>query len=155
MLGILTLTCVSMAQVTVSTAQYSPNRTGTNESEILLKPGNITAASFGKLFVRTVDASVYALPLYIPNISIPGKGVRNVLYVATMANTVYAFDADNPAATEPLWKRTLATPPPGDSWIGPVTRGILSTPVVDLATGTLYAVAHVGTVQANGLYLCA
>jgi hypothetical protein len=60
-----------------------------------------------------------------------------VLFVATMGNTVYAFDADDPARAEPYWSKNLGTPAPGDSWIGPVYHGILSTPFIDVPTGTV------------------
>ena len=98
--------------------------------------------SFGKLFSRSVDDSVYALPLIVPDLDISGER-HNVLFVASMGNTVYAFDADDPAQSAPLWSRNLGTPAPGDSWIGPVHHGILGTPFVDVPTGTLYMVAMV------------
>ncbi len=133
------------AQVTVDMSQYDYERTGANLQEWILDPSNVNAASFGKLFSRKVDASVYALPLLIPNLKIAGER-RNVLFVATMANTVYAFDADNPARSEPYWSKNLGTPAPGDSWIGPIYHGILSTPFIDVSSGTLYTV----TMQRKG-----
>ena len=89
-----------------------------------------------------MDDSVYALPLIVPNLDIAGQR-HNVMFVATMGNTVYAFDADDPAQSEPLWSRNLGTPAPGDSWIGPTHHGILGTPFIDVPTGTLYVVAMV------------
>ena len=90
------------AQVTVPMSQYDYERTGANLQEWILNPSNVNAASFGKIFSRSVDASIYALPLIIPNLNISGQR-RNVLFVATMGNTVYAFDADDPARVEPYW----------------------------------------------------
>ena len=133
------------AQVTVEMSQYDYERTGANLQELILHPSNVNAASFGKLFSRKVDASVYALPLIIPNLSIAGER-RNVLFVATMGNTVYAFDADDPARTEAYWSKNLGTPAAGDSWIGPIHHGILSTPFIDVSSGTLYTV----TLQRKG-----
>ena len=130
------------AQVTVEMSQYDYERTGANLQEWILHPSNVNSASFGKLFSRSVDASVYALPLIVPNLNIAGER-RNVLFVATMGNTVYAFDADDPARVEPYWSKNLGTPAPGDSWIGPVYHGILSTPFIDVPTGTLYTVTMV------------
>src|SRR6185295_18213702 len=127
------------AQVTVNMSQYDYERTGANLQEWILHPSNVNSAGFGKLFSRSVDASVYALPLIVPNLEIAGER-RNVLFVATMGNTVYAFDADDPARVEPYWSKNLGTPAPGDSWIGPLTHGILSTPFIDVPTGTLYTV---------------
>ena len=101
---------------------------------------NVTG--FGKLFSRRVDDSIYALPLIVPDLNISGRR-HNVMFVASMGNTVYAFDADDPAQSEPLWSRNLGTPAPGDSWIGPTHHGILGTPFIDVPTGTLYVVALV------------
>jgi hypothetical protein len=112
----------------------------------------VNSANFGKLFSRSVDASVYALPLIVPNLNIAGER-RNVLFVATMGNTVYAFDADDRTRTEPYWSRNLGTPAPGDSWIGPVYHGILSTPFIDVPTGTLYTVAMVRKGEESNLFL--
>src|SRR5262249_40075556 len=56
------------AQVTVAMSQYDYERTGANLQEWILHPSNVNSTSFGKLFSRTVDASVYALPLIIPNL---------------------------------------------------------------------------------------
>lgn len=120
-------------------SQYNYERTGANLQEWILNPSNVNSKSFGKLFSRNVDASVYALPLIVPNLEIAGER-RNVLFVATMENTVYAFDADDPARAEPYWSRKLGTPAKGDSWIGPIHHGILSTPFIDVPTGTLYTV---------------
>ena len=92
------------AQVTVEMSQYNYERTGANLQ--ILQPSNVNSASFGKLFSRSVDASVYALPLIVPNLNIAGER-RNVLFVATMGNTVYAFDADDPARIEPYWSKNL------------------------------------------------
>ncbi|MFN7937597.1 MAG: hypothetical protein U0R19_29985 [Bryobacteraceae bacterium] len=139
-------------QVTVEMSQYDFERTGANLREWTLDPTNVNPASFGKLFSRSVDASVYALPLIIPNVMMAGER-RNVLFVATMGNTVYAFDADDPGRSEPYWSRNLGTPAPGDSWIGPVHHGILSTPFIDVASGTLYTVTMVRKDQVSNLFV--
>ena len=127
------------AQVTVPMSQYDYGRTGANLNEWILSPSTVDSNRFGKIFSRSVDDSVYALPLIVPNLDISGQR-RNVLFVATMGNTVYAFDADDPARVEPYWSKNLGTPAPGDSWIGPVHHGILGTPFIDVPTGTLYVV---------------
>src|SRR5262245_6459460 len=130
------------AQVTVPMSQYDYERTGANLQERILNPSNVNPARFGKLFSRNVDNSVYALPLIVPNLQIAGAR-HNVLFVATMGNTVYAFDADDPAQAAPLWSRNLGTATPGDSFIGPTHHGILSTPFIDVPSATLYTVAFV------------
>lgn len=143
------LPCLAIAQVTVSTAQYGNDRTNANMAETVLSPANVNPASFGKLFSRAVDDSMYAWPVYVPNLMIPRVGTRNIVFVCTMSNTVYAFDADNPAAVEPLWSRKLGPPSPGGAWTGPVNFGILSTPVVDVASSTIYVTHRSGS---NGEY---
>ena len=130
------------AQVTVPMSQYDFERTGANRQERILNPSNVEPNRFGKLFSRSVDDSVYALPLIVSNLNIGGRQ-RNVMFVATMGNTVYAFDADDPAQPEPLWSRNLGTPAPGDNFIGPAHHGILGTPFIDVKSGTLYVVALV------------
>src|SRR5579862_3110721 len=81
-------------------------RTGANLSETTLTPSNVSVNTFGKLFTRNVDGQIYAQPLYVPQVTINGT-TQNVVYVATENDTVYAFDADNPTASSPLWSVSL------------------------------------------------
>ncbi|MGE3507816.1 MAG: PA14 domain-containing protein, partial [Vicinamibacterales bacterium] len=143
------------AQVSVTTHSYDIGRTGANTDETLLTPNNVNVTQFGKLFERTVDDQIYGQPLYVPNVNIPEVGVRNVVYVATVRNTVYAFDADTPSATAPLWQRTFVNPPsinPGNrTEVGQACGaysdfdgniGIVGTPVIDAAVQTMYFVTR-------------
>jgi hypothetical protein len=86
-----------------------------------------------------VDGFVYAQPLYLPTVNL-GSGTHKVLFVATAHDSVYAFDADTGAQ---LWRKSLGTPVPS-SVIGisniQVEVGIVSTPVIDPSTNTLYVV---------------
>ena len=120
-------------------------RTGQNLSETVLTPANVNSSSFGKLFFISVDGKVDAQPLYLSALSI-GGGTRNVLYVVTEHDSVYAFDADS--GTQ-LWQvSTLAS---GETTsdnrnCGQVSPeiGITSTPVIDRSVGphgTIYVVA--------------
>jgi len=77
----------------VTTSQYDNARTGTTTVERVLTPANVNAERFGKLFEFLVDGDVYAQPLYLPRVNVPGQGQHDVLYVATEHDTVYAFDA--------------------------------------------------------------
>src|ERR1700687_6432318 len=70
-------------------------RTGRNSSETALTLNNVNSTKFGKLFVIPTDGRVDAQPLYAPNVSIPGNGTHNVLFVASEHGTVYGFDADS------------------------------------------------------------
>jgi hypothetical protein len=122
-------------------------RTGQNLNETVLSPSNVTATSFGKLASYSIDGIAHASPLYVAGVNIPGVGLRNVVYVATEHDSVYAFDADGPTTT-PLWHvtflRTGVTTVPntdaGDCCDINPEIGITGTPVIDPTTGTLYVV---------------
>src|ERR1017187_7492961 len=81
------------AQVSYTTQHNDNQRTGDNLSETILNQSNVKTSTFGMLFKETVDDQVYATPLYVPNLTVNGA-THNVVYVATVNNTVYAFDAD-------------------------------------------------------------
>ncbi len=119
----------------VLTGQYNNARTSANLSETTLTPANVSTATFGLLFTQPVDASFYAQPLYVHGLTINGA-THNVIFVATMRDTVYAFDADT--AQAPLWSITLGNPVPTSG----LTVGILSTPVIDTSSQTLFVVAY-------------
>src|SRR3954447_27013208 len=97
--------CVCQGQISVWTHHYDNARTGAQLNETQLNTSNVNPNSFGKLFTLPVDGSVYAQPLYLSGVSIPSSGIHNVLYVATMNDSVYAFDADNNSGPNaaPLW----------------------------------------------------
>lgn len=143
-----------IAQHAVSvTTQHNDNlRTGTNLNEKVLALDNVTAGRFGKLFQLPVDGDIYAQPLYLQGVKVPGKHPSNVVYVATMHNTVYAFDADGKTHA-PLWKRSLAQPVYLDNNVDfdddahdnfQREIGIVSTPVISVSSGSLYVVTLTG-----------
>src|ERR1700676_394141 len=90
------------AQVSVRTQHNDNARTGANTQETVLNPDNVNSSHFGLLFKRAVDDQVYAQPLYVAGVRI-GNTARNVVYVATANNSVYAFDADDADAAT-YWK---------------------------------------------------
>src|SRR5262245_14789339 len=81
----------------VLTQHNDAARSGANLNETSLNANNVNQVQFGKLFSRAVDGCLYAQPLYVPNVSIPQQGEHNVIYLATEHNSVYAYDADDPA----------------------------------------------------------
>src|SRR5437667_11664275 len=100
------------AQVHILTANGGNDRTTANLQESILSPATVSAASFGKLATLPMDGQIYAQPLYVSGLAIPGVGTRDVLFVATMHNSIFAFDAD-PAAPAPLlWQTSLGLPVP-------------------------------------------
>jgi hypothetical protein len=141
------VTPVAMAQISVLTQDYDMSRSGANLGETILTPSNVSSATFGKLFAYPVDEDVMAQPLYVPNLFI-GGATHNVVFVATMGNTVYAFDADSPASSAtPLWKVNLAEGVPSSKFLffagGGISHcGIYSTPVIDPTSHTIYVVTH-------------
>ncbi len=134
----------------VTTQHNDNNRSGANLNEVFLNTSNVNPNNFGKLFTRQVDGQIYAQPLYVCNVNISDSGIHNVIYVATMHNTVYAFDADDPGATQPLWEASLGPSIPlPDPNIGPqgeyvditVEVGIVSTPYISAENNTIYVVS--------------
>ena len=134
----------AIAQVNITERSYDKNRTGVNAGETILTPANVSSSAnkFHKQFVIRVDGKVEAFPLYASRVQISGS-THNVLYVATMHNTVFAFDADSGAELSARWLGNPVTGPDLHN-LKPTTVhsewGILSTPIIDLKTGTLYVV---------------
>jgi hypothetical protein len=140
------------AAVNVLTRQNDNQHTGQNLQETILTTANVNSGSFGKLFSYPVDGQLYAQPLYVQNVVIPSKGTHNVVYVATENDSVYAFDADSEKKNpSPLWHASFLSPPnvvgvpcavgAGICQLFPIV-GITGTPVINLATNTLYVVAR-------------
>ena len=136
------------AQVAVLTQHNDAARDGLNASETTLTLSSVSPGNFGKLVNLPTDGAVYAQPLVVPGVTIPGKGTHDVVYVATMHDSVYAYDADGLTLT-PLWQESLAALgcPSGCTCTSVLTKdeyvsatdiqpeiGILSTPVIDLST---------------------
>jgi hypothetical protein len=135
----------------ITTYQNGNSRLGQNLQESILTPANINSTSFGLLFNWPTDGNIYAQPLYVPNVTINGS-VHNVVYIATEADGIYAFDADSQSLNPtPLWYTSLVngttvTPVPclahkAACTIYPII-GISGTPVINLANNTMYFIAR-------------
>ena len=137
------LTSSASAQINVLTANYNNQRTNANLQETVLNQGNVNASSFGKIGYFPVDGEIYAQPLYASGIQIAGA-THNVVYIATMHNSVYAIDADTPTSTVPLWQVNFGPSVPSSALnftdILPEV-GVLSTPVIDLTRQIIYVVS--------------
>jgi outer membrane protein assembly factor BamB len=135
--------CVAAAQVNIYTRSNDNARTGDNLQETILTPANVNATNFGKLFTVPTDGQVYAQPLYVSNLAIAG-GTHNVVFVASMRNTVYAVDADSGTV---LWSQNYGPPmvpqqvENDQNIVWSTGIGILGTPVIDPATNYMYFVS--------------
>jgi hypothetical protein len=119
----------------------------------MLTPANVNPVTFGKRFTQAVDGIIVGHALYMPNLNLPGQGAHNVVFVATMHDSVYAFDANTPSIP-PLWQTSLLSySPPGAtpmsatlkrnaSTTGWTEVGVVSTPVIDPNTNIMYVVAE-------------
>ena len=119
------------AQVNVTQKNNHPSRDG-HYIDAAFTPGNAANLTRDTNFNGTISGNVHAQPLYI-------EGGQNgpMVIVATASNNVYALHADTGTA---IWSRTDIGPavtsglPCGN--INPV--GIIGTPVVDLASRSLF-----------------
>jgi hypothetical protein len=133
---------------------------GATLTETTLNTSSVGQNTFGLVFKLPVDDAIFAQPLYVPNVVIPSQGTHNVVYVATMSDTLYAFDADSGGA--PLWSQNFASlvgamPVPIAQFAFDSDKnivgnlGILSTPVIDPSSNILYLVAC--TLEKDGITL--
>jgi Dockerin type I domain/PQQ enzyme repeat len=167
----------------VLTNHNTPGSTGADLSETVLTPATVKSSqaassittNFGRLFDTTLDGQVYAQPLAVANVNItrgPSQGIHNVLFVATMHDSLYALDANtgtilwqdnflqiaDPRVTttgSPVPTAGVSTIPAGVN--GPngssenalvnssdvgPELGILATPAIDPSTDILYLNAN-------------
>jgi hypothetical protein len=126
----------------VLTYHNDNGRTGQNTGETSLTPSNVHTGTFGKKFAQPVDSYVYAQPLFVQGLTI-GGGTHDVVFVATVNNSVYAFDAN--ASGPVLWHTNVGTALScsdlNDCGDLVPQAGITGTPVIDPGTQTMYLVA--------------
>ena len=144
--------------VAVLTEHNNLAHTGANLAETILTTNNVNTNSFGLLYTRPVDDQIYAQPLIMTNVAVPGQGVHNLVIVATVNDSVYAFDADDATITAPCWTNSFINPPsivpPNNADLSALGAcggnyndfsgniGIVGTPVIDPVAGTIYLVAR-------------
>jgi len=138
-----------------------PGRTGAVLDETALSPESLRTQGFGRLFSLVVEGQVYAQPLVVAKLDIPGKPARDVVFLATMRNNVYAYAVDD-RSTELLWHKPLGSAMPYDripkdagAQLGQYNIrpyiGITSTPVIDSARKWIYVVAKIADPPCPGV----
>src|SRR5437588_7453073 len=137
--------------ISVLTQHNDLTRAGWNSQEKKLTTSNVNANQFGKLFTLSVDDQVYAQPLVVGNVTM-ASNIRNVAYIATVNNSIYAYDGDTGYL---FWKKNYTAagmrPPKNTDMTGACggqyqdfsgNIGIVGTPVIDSAAKTIYFVAR-------------
>ncbi len=143
--ALLLLPLAAASQVDVLTQRNDNERTGANLRETVLTPASVNPHHFGMLFKRVVDDQLYTQPLVATHIKV-GGGWHDLVFVTTVNNSVYAFDARDAAATAPIWHVNFGTPANlNDADFGCLDingqMGIIGAPVVNAAKTALYVVA--------------
>ncbi len=165
LLVLLWLPCLCQTKISVVTQHNNINRTGWNDKETILTPANVGTASFGLLGSLAVDDQLYAQPLVVRQLVI-GNFSGSVVFVATVNNSVYAFNADDVSYGAPLWQVNLnpagqrapdifdlqdavnGKPCGGNYRDFSGKMGIVGTPPIDTNSNTLYVVTK--TIDAAG-----
>ena len=144
-LAVLLLPFPAAAQIDVLTQHNDNARTGTNLHETALTPNTVNPQHFGMIFKRLVDDQLYTQPLVATGIQVAG-GSHDLVFVSTVNNSVYAFDANDSTATAPLWHVNFGTPANlHDAAFGCLdingSMGIIGAPVINAEKTALYVVA--------------
>ncbi|HEY3862876.1 MAG TPA: hypothetical protein VGO59_13410 [Verrucomicrobiae bacterium] len=139
--------------------QHNDNyRTGMNLQETILNVNNVNQNAFGSVGTLPIDDVIYAQPLVMTNVAVPGAGKHNLVYVVTASDSVYAYDADNVQSPNLYWKVSFLSSNAASNVMPPQVAdidaachcvyvaftknfGIVGTPVIDPSSGTLYVVA--------------
>jgi hypothetical protein len=154
LLPIILVTYFAEGQVNVLTQHNDLNRTGWNNQETVLNVKNVNSLQFGRVFSRGVDDQIWGQPLIVSGLTI-GGGIHNVVFVTTVNNSVYAFDADSTLQVAPYWQVNLTAPGLRPVLFSDMTGacggaynnflshiGIVGTPVIDSITKTIFLVAR-------------
>ena len=145
----LTVTANPTAPADVVTHHYDVSRSGVNAAETALTTSNVNSTTFGKVGEFSVDGQIDSQALYLSQLAIPGQGAKNVLYVATEKDSVYAVDADSISGTNAtvIWKSSVlgsgeAAVDGGSLPCGNINpNGVTATPVIDRGRNAIYVEA--------------
>jgi hypothetical protein len=131
------------ADLSVTTYMYDNYQSGVNANETILTPDTVKSG-FGQIAACEIDGQSYSQPLVLAGVMISGQS-HKVVYAATCHDSVYAFDADSGA---PLWHESflgdnITSVPNNVTRTGDILPeiGIVSTPVIDEKSGTIYVIA--------------
>jgi len=145
----LTVTTNPTGSTDVVTHHYGISRSGVNAAEAALTTSNVNSMTFGKVGEFSVDGQIDGQTLYLSQLAIPGQGTKNVLYVATENDSVYAVDADSISGSNAtvIWKSSVlpSGEAPADAGSLPCgnidPNGITATPVIDRGRNAVYVEA--------------
>src|SRR5436190_4683365 len=129
----------SSASQSVLERNKNPSRDGHFIQPTLTKAA---AATMGQTagFNATFTGTMYASPLYLEN----GPGGKGVFFAVTTGNDVMALDETTGAT---LWTHNIGSSPTANGVNCGYTHplGIISTPVIDGASRTIYVAGAIGT----------
>src|SRR6202042_3168115 len=151
--GILALSCAALlacgpAQaakpVDILTYHFDNLRTGWNQGEKTLTPAKVKGKKFQMIASTALDDQVDAQPLILGNQSVGGNSAREVVYIATESNTIYAIDGNTGAVllSKNFGAPVLRSSLPGQCTNGGPNLGINATPTIDPATHTIYFITY-------------
>src|SRR4029077_8396436 len=134
------------AQVNVTQEQNNLSRNGLY-TDSAFTPSAVASVTRDLNFNGTISGNVYAQPLYIEN----GPGGASMVIVVTESNNAYALDAVTGMI---IWQRNLGTPVTSGLPCGNISPlGITGTPVVDLASRSLFIDAMIdGATKKHFIY---
>jgi hypothetical protein len=142
-IAIFASTATLSAQTNVLTWRNDMGRDGLNATETVLNQTNVNSAQFGKICSAVFDGQIYAQPLVV------SRDGGNTVYVATQNDSVYSVNGTNCSVIktvsllEPTEEAVQCKDVGGAKCktVNP-TFGILGTPVIDMATNTIYLVSE-------------
>ena len=109
-----------LVKTSVLTQRYDNQRTGANVYETALNAQDVGSSAFQKLYEIDVDGQVYAQPLVVSNVVFSDGTVGDILLIATMNNSLFAFLVDNGLSASgsfapvQLWKANFGQPVPAN-----------------------------------------